>query len=502
MGWFIARRLIVSFFVLLASTFLMYVLTALSGDPLADTREMTGPQREQRIAELTERLNLETPVPLRYLMWLGGLFRGDLGLNREGQEVSTLLTQAMSSTLQLVMLATVLALFVGILIGIISALRQYSGFDYSVTFTAFIFFSLPAFVAATILKQYVAIGFNNWLADPVIPPVVIAVVALFGGLVLGSLTVGDRLQRLTAFAIGAGATAAVLIYLSVTRWFADPGLGLGLILPVSLIVAFTLTVLLVGLRSKGPLIGAGVTALIGSALYYPLFPLLNNPTWPLLIGLAVVTVAVGAGVGFLFGGLERRPAMRVSALVGLITAGMIFADHFLRAFYDYKELTFNRPIATVGSNTPNFSGSFWQVTMDSATHLLLPTMALILISLATYSRYSRSSMLEVMNQDYVRTARAKGLTERAVVVRHAFRNGLIPITTLAAFDFGGIIGGAVITEDVFAWRGMGRLFFDGLDAVDPNPVMAFFIVTGGAIVVFNMIADITYAYLDPRIRLS
>ena len=102
-------------------------------------------------------------------------------------------------------------------------------------------------------------------------------------------------------------------------------------------------------------------------------------------------------------------------------------------------------------------------------------------------------MLEVMNQDYVRTARAKGLTERTVIVRHAFRNALIPLATIIAFDFGGVIGGAVITETVFGWSGMGKLFIDGPENVDPNPVMAFFLVTGTAIVLFNMIADIVYA---------
>jgi peptide/nickel transport system permease protein len=104
--------------------------------------------------------------------------------------------------------------------------------------------------------------------------------------------------------------------------------------------------------------------------------------------------------------------------------------------------------------------------------------------------------------DYVRTARAKGLTERTVTVRHAFRNALIPVTTLAAFDFGAVIGGAVITETVFGWRGMGALFRDGLLNRDPNPVMAFFLVTAVLVVIFNLIADIAYAYLDPRIRLS
>ena len=140
--------------------------------------------------------------------------------------------------------------------------------------------------------------------------------------------------------------------------------------------------------------------------------------------------------------------------------------------------------------------------VDFFTHLLLPTVALILISFATYTRYSRASLLEVMNQDYIRTARAKGLTERTVIVRHAFRNALIPIATIVAFDIGGLIGGAVITERVFGWTGMGQLFQKGLDQVDPNPVMAFFLVTGGLAILFNLIADLAYAALDPRIRVS
>ena len=111
-------------------------------------------------------------------------------------------------------------------------------------------------------------------------------------------------------------------------------------------------------------------------------------------------------------------------------------------------------------------------------------------------------MLETMGQDYVRTAKAKGLTQRTVVMRHAFRNALIPLTTLAAFDFGALIGGAVITETIFGWRGMGVLFVNGLLQADPYPVMGFYLVTAISVVVFNMLADIAYAYLDPRIRLA
>jgi peptide/nickel transport system permease protein len=142
------------------------------------------------------------------------------------------------------------------------------------------------------------------------------------------------------------------------------------------------------------------------------------------------------------------------------------------------------------------------ITNDTFSHLILPTMALMLISVATYTRYSRASMLEVLNQDSIRTARAKGLTERTVVVRHGLRNALIPLATVVAVDIGGILGGAVVTETVFEWNAMGRLFRDGLVNLDPNPVMAFFVVIALFAVMANLAADLIYAVLDPRIRVT
>ena len=111
-------------------------------------------------------------------------------------------------------------------------------------------------------------------------------------------------------------------------------------------------------------------------------------------------------------------------------------------------------------------------------------------------------MLEVMGQDYVRTARAKGLPERVVITRHAFRNALIPIATIVAIDIGAMLGGAVITESIFSIPGMGTLFIQGVRLVDPNPVMGFFVVVGLMAVTFNMIADLAYSALDPRVRVK
>jgi peptide/nickel transport system permease protein len=110
-------------------------------------------------------------------------------------------------------------------------------------------------------------------------------------------------------------------------------------------------------------------------------------------------------------------------------------------------------------------------------------------------------MLEVINSDYVRTARAKGLSDRRVTMKHAFRNALIPLVTVVALNFGTLIGGAIVTETVFSLDGMGLYFYNALLANDPYPVMAWFMVTATMIIVFNLLADIAYGYLDPRARI-
>lgn len=216
------------------------------------------------------------------------------------------------------------------------------------------------------------------------------------------------------------------------------------------------------------------------------------------------SAAIGGGllVGWLMGGYDRGQSMKVAALTSFVVGGLVLLDRFMQSWPDYFTLTRGRPIATIGSETPGLDGDLWITGLDKYTHLLLPTIALILISLASYTRYSRASMLEVMGQDYVRTGRAKGLPERTVVVRHAFRNALIPIATIVAFDIGNLLGGAVITENVFSFKGMGQLFIQGVTQTDPNPVMGVFLVVGITAVTFNLIADLMYSALDPRVRVK
>jgi peptide/nickel transport system permease protein len=139
-------------------------------------------------------------------------------------------------------------------------------------------------------------------------------------------------------------------------------------------------------------------------------------------------------------------------------------------------------------------------SFDRLQHIALPVITLTIISFALYSRYMRASMLDVINTDYIRTARAKGVAEWRVIMRHVFRNALIPIVTISALNFGAVLGGAIVTETVFSLDGFGFYFVNKLGQQDVYAVMAYLMVTAVIIIAANLVADILYGYLDPRIR--
>jgi peptide/nickel transport system permease protein len=144
----------------------------------------------------------------------------------------------------------------------------------------------------------------------------------------------------------------------------------------------------------------------------------------------------------------------------------------------------------------------WALLKDAIQHLILPAMALGTIPMALIARMTRSSMLEVLGQDYVRTARAKGLPYRVVVLKHAFRNALLPVSTVIGLSLGSLLGGAVLTETIFGFSGVGRTLYDAITARDYGIVQAFTVVIAIFFVIINLLVDISYAYLDPRIRLD
>lgn len=506
---FLARRFASSVVVMLVASYAVYVLTAYSNDPLAQLRTSNLKGKATLIANFTAQQHLDVAPPLRFFIWFKGLLDGftghfTLGLNVGGQTVSSQLGSAMGATLQLLFGATVIAILFGVGIGIITALRQYTALDYGTTFVAFLFFSLPVVWLAVLLKQYLAIDFNNFLGSGTIKPVWLIGIAVAIGLIGASMMESYR-RRAIAFVALAAVTAGLLAILSATKWFTNPQLTIGGVAVLGLGAAVGITALSAGLENKKALYSSLTTVAVGVGLYYPLkYTAFENMSLWLFLLLGLVAIGVGALVGWLWGGPDRGVSMRTAGMVAVATSAFVAVDRFLEGWQTYANSSYanGRPIATIGSVSPDFQGDFWFSGLDHFTHLLLPTVALMLASLASYSRYARASMLEVMNQDYIRTARSKGLTERAVVMRHAFRNALIPVVTIVTLDFGALIGGTLVTENVFSFQGMGNLFETALSQTDVNSVMGFFIVTGIAAITFNLVADVIYSALDPRIRVT
>ena len=509
---FIVRRLFATILVLLAASFVVYYLTAISGDPLLELRGSSDPSAQEKIAYLTKVLDLDTPPALRYFSWLAGVagcFVGqcDLGISvsRGEQAVTEALAGAMVSTIQLITLATIVAIVLGVAIGMSTALRQYSGYDYTVTFMTFVFYSLPIFWFAVLLKEWGAIRFNQFLGNPEVPLWLAVVIALASGAAWMGIVGGSSKTRAKVLGIGTAVTFFGLQALLLSGWFEKPSLGLFGILLGGALVATIVIALTTGFKQRGMLFAAASVIAFWLAVWYPLqFLFFFVPELWTLLALVGLAIAVAFVAGAFFGGQDKKQIVRAAGIISILTLGLVIIDRVLQTWTDYQQMIPQAQgiISTIGAKTPNLPGDMWFQMLDSFGHLLLPTIALSIGSLAAYTRYARSSLLEVMNQDYVRTARAKGLAERTVIMRHAFRNAMIPIVTIVAFDIGGLIGGAIITERIFAWQGMGSLFNLGLQAVDLNLVMGVFLITGLVAVVFNVVADIAYAALDPRIRLT
>ena len=319
---YVIRRLLFSIAVLIAASILVFWGMSMVTSPIGFLREQPNIS-ERTIQNIEQRKHLDRPIYVRYGYWVN-----DMVTNKFGTEtVSDIaiypdLKRALVHTLQLVLVAELLAILVAVVIGVYSALRQYSVFDYTATTFSFVGLAIPVFWLALMLQ---------------------------------------------------------VLFVNIYLWFD------------------------------------------------------------------------------------------------------------VRIFY----------VASLSSVDPGHGLNY---ALDRAQHLALPVMVLMVASIASYSRYMRASMLEVVNSDYVRTARAKGLDEKRVTMKHAFRNALIPMVTIVALNFGGLLGGVVVTESVFALDGMGLYFITKLNAGDPYPVMAFLMVTAVFVIIFNLIADLAYGWLDPRVR--
>ncbi len=508
---YILRRLGALVVILFGSSFLLYNLAAISTDPLADLRLSDAQNRDYLIQALTRELRLDLPPPLRYFIWLRGVlgvFVGNpnFGLTREQQPVVEAIVGAIPTTIRLVAVATIVAIVLGIALGITSALRQYSRFDYGMTFFAFLLFSLPIFWVAVLLKQYLAIDFNDFLVTAKISPPWIIGLSVVTGFFWAAIISGSRKQVAMIFSGAFLLNAIFLSVISATEWLSYPRLGPIAIFIIGIGIAYGVTYLSVGLSDKNAIKSTLLLALIGTLLYFPAQVILDSdrPRVGILIVLAALIISA-ISVSFVFARIDRGPIIRTSLITAFLIGLLIFIDKMMQAwrpFVESDDVNY-RPVATIGQSTIWLSDvSFWVRVLDFAMHLVLPTLALTLISFAGYIRFSRGTLLDVLNQDYIRTARAKGLTERTVIMRHAFRNTMIPMTTIMVGDIAGIVGGAIITERVFAWQGMGTLFNKAINSFDLNLLMGVILFLSTLAIMANLIADLLYSALDPRIRVG
>jgi peptide/nickel transport system permease protein len=242
----------------------------------------------------------------------------------------------------------------------------------------------------------------------------------------------------------------------------------------------------------------------------------SRPVWPSMkqalantavlgIFASVLGISIGLSIGVL-SALKQHSAFdntaSAGAFVGLsippyvsaVVLQMIFAIYFSRWFGLDKPL-----LPTSGVYPPGHQGFDLVLRLK---HLILPATVVAIQTIAIYSRYMRASLLEVKNSEYMRTARSKGISERRVIIRHALRNALIPVVTFAAIDVGAVVGGLIITERIFGYKGMGDFFLTAFDNGDFPQLMPWMVFVVISLIAFNLLADVTYAWLDPRIRLS
>ncbi|MFC7555259.1 ABC transporter permease [Pseudoroseomonas wenyumeiae] len=218
-------------------------------------------------------------------------------------------------------------------------------------------------------------------------------------------------------------------------------------------------------------------------------------TLELMVTATLIAIVVGCWIGIL-GAIRRYSVFDYIATIGAMIALSIptFWFGLVAIFVFSVELEW----MPAGNRQTVGDGS----VMDMLHHLIMPALVLALVETAIWSRFMRSSMLDVVNQDYIRTARAKGLPEWRVLSGHAFRNALLPMITVAGLQLPTLLGGALVTETVFTWPGMGRLFLDSIEYRDYPVVMGILMFSASLVLIGNLVADMLYAVADPRIRLG
>jgi peptide/nickel transport system permease protein len=229
------------------------------------------------------------------------------------------------------------------------------------------------------------------------------------------------------------------------------------------------------------------------------------------IGVSLRLVFIGSVIGAILGVVigawgavrQYRLSDRVITVLSLLilsTPVFVVANLLILAANGTNSMFGVQLFAYIGESSSTSVGGAWAQFVDRVQHLVLPTLTLALGSIAGYSRYQRNAMLDVLGQDFIRTARAKGLTRRRALFKHGLRTALIPMATLFAYGVSGLVTGAVFTEKIFGWHGMGEWVVQGIATQDINIITAVTVFTGATVLLGGLLSDVIYAALDPRVR--
>ncbi len=224
----------------------------------------------------------------------------------------------------------------------------------------------------------------------------------------------------------------------------------------------------------------------------------------LIIGSVVGTV-LGVVIGAWSAIRQYRLSDRVITVVSLLalsTPTFVIASLMILVALQINSILGVQLFEYIGETSPGATGGPWNMFVDRLQHLVLPSFTLALVAMAGYSRYQRNAMLDVLGQDFIRTARAKGLTQRQALFRHGLRTALIPMATLFAYGVSGLVTGAVFVEKIFGWHGMGEWVVQGIATQDTNIIAAITVFSGAVILLAGLLSDVIYAALDPRVRVQ
>ncbi|MBS4727318.1 ABC transporter permease [Mycobacterium sp. SM1] len=231
------------------------------------------------------------------------------------------------------------------------------------------------------------------------------------------------------------------------------------------------------------------------------------------VGVSLRLVVIGSVLGTMIGVVvgawgavrQYRLSDRVitaASLAILSIPSFVLASLLILAALRVNTLLGVRIFLYTGETSPLPPGGVWRQLVDRVQHIVLPSLTLALMSIASFSRYQRNAMLDVLHEDFIRTARAKGLTHRRALLKHGLRTALIPMATLFAYGVSGLVVGAVFVEKIFGWHGMGEWVVQGISTQDTNVVAAITIFSGAAVLLAGLLSDVIYAALDPRVRVS